>query len=1113
MPSVPDEFVPFRTTAPTPAIRPEPAPGSLETIESAGALFNWPYRSVRDFIDRFGAEYDPTHDPMSLIKGTKYASDPGRFARSYSETETRAIMREWDADEHAADIYQRSGSLGTVAALGAGLLDPTIFLPIAKVFTGAKAGVTALRLAGDTALTGALASSISEAGMASTTPHYTAGDFARGVGTATVLSGLLGGALGALLSRGEAKAIQDGLHAFREDWGNDIAQGFPQSAGAATADTRQLEMARTGIEKIDPTARVSPPRRVLNSPFVSARRTVADLVETPYLFKENREGIATTQGPALDRLARLEINKSRIALTDVLTDTFTRYRFNGQADVPKTQRMFTHMMDIAGRPREKMSYPEFKDAIDDALRNSDKHDIPEVAEAAGFIRRTIVNPWKDRAIKAGLLPEDVDAGTAASYMMRHWNKQRVIAARPELVRISADWLESEQARKAGIQTNLQGLAKQLDEAEAKAAKLEASVRATDDAKIAAADDVAQLRKKVEKELTEWKGKSAAEAISAIARREKAAEGRAEDAPRLKEADKTVSKVLQRIIDKNSDLSRQELESRANEIIDRIVGSPDGRLAYDAPSGGPTVGVSRGPRQRGPLASREFMIPDHLIRQFLHTDVEQTAIKYLETMVPDILLTEKFGDVDMTDAFRRLHDESAAMQMAAKSPAERAKIAKQADAAEADLAAMRDRIRHTYGYSSDPRAHFWGRMAQLASRYDTLSNLGGVLLSQVADIATTQMRYGLASQFRNAWIPMARALMNPELRKAVGAQRRQFKALGIAAETYLASRANSLHNIVDTYSGHTKIESTISAMADKFPVATMLAQFTDFTKLAAGMVSSAEISHAVEKAAIGKASAKQITDLAEAGIDAAMATRIWSELSKEGGSDLIADIRISNTGNWTDHGARQAFEGALARDSDLMVVTPGAERPLMMSRPVAALILQYKSFVVAANERILIRGLQLHDANVLQYVVSATALGMLGELGYSYITDRDLPATPADWVKQGVSRSGMLGWLHEGNAIASKWTGGTADAYRLMGATRPDSRYISRSKWGAVLGPTAGKLENLLTVASDVANGTWTAQDTTRMRRLMIGQNLFYLRRLLDLGEEEVNESLGVEQRK
>ncbi|OBZ96737.1 hypothetical protein ADU59_03065 [Pararhizobium polonicum] len=243
----------------------------------------WRYNANRENV-----AVDPSYNPFNDIKGTKYASDPQRFANSRNGDETQAIMREWDQDDDARGVLARSGWGGTVATFGMGLADPTIAMPLLKVFSGAAAGVNALRLGADVALTGAVGQAISEAGMMATTPDMTGSEFATNVGTATVLSGILGAGAGALLSRPSRLAMEAKLHQDRIAWGDDLSSSpQPQSGGAAASDTRNVQLVKTPLDRLpggDPFGRLSPTRRILNSPLKSARRALVDLAETPYLF-------------------------------------------------------------------------------------------------------------------------------------------------------------------------------------------------------------------------------------------------------------------------------------------------------------------------------------------------------------------------------------------------------------------------------------------------------------------------------------------------------------------------------------------------------------------------------------------------------------------------------------------------------------------------------------------------------------------------------------------------------------------------------------------------------------------------------------------------------------
>lgn len=1127
MPSIADEFVPLRTRQAIDATAPPEDPSLLQTIGAAGVEANMLFRVWRYNANRENVAVDPNYNPFDDIRGTKYESDPQRFAYSRNREETRAMKLELDQDQEAIKALSRSGWSGTVASLGMGLLDPTIFFPVAKVASGGAAAANALRIGADVAIAGAAGSAISEAAMMTTKPEMTAQDFAQNVGTATLLSGLLGAGGSALLSSVERRALTTKLEQDRIAWGEDIAAPSSQSAGAAASETRNVQLVKTPLDRLpggDPLGKLSPLRRILNSPFQSARRALVDLAETPYLFEGNAEGMAATNGPALDRMMKLSIRKSRVGLSDTLEGTFTRYRM-GQQDANMLQRAMMGIDDIRGSTGGKLTRQEFKSAIDEALRNNDAHQIPEVAEAASYIRNNILNPWRDRAIKAGLLPEDVEPATAASYMMRSWDKEKLTAQRPAAVQRFADWLESEQTRKADVQQKLGEYARQLDEAKGKITELERKAKGGSPEHVAATAEVEKLYGLIEQGLKEWKGKSANEALSAIKARDRAQQGtpdtirhfiedgqikttsvpgkaaRDPGKPRLTSADGALISSLRRILGRDLNLSRDELRGRASEMVDRILGNPDGRLPYDDASP-PAAGAPR-EDARGPLASRDFMIPDEMVREFLDTDVERSLHKFLDTIVPDVLLTERFGDVNMIEAFRKLREEHAALSEGATTEQKRIRLKDQYDAAVADLAAIRDRVRGTYGNTTDPRMRFWGRMASNAMKYSQLTDMGGVIMSSVPDLAGAIFHYGFANAFRHQVAPLLSLLGSSEAKALAKSSKAELRAMGIGVETVLQSRNAAISDVLHMPTPAGRFERALDWASNKFFILNMLSPWTDAGQRIAGTTAMEQFGRAVSASVDGRATRAQLRKLAEAGIDPTMADRIWRQLNTEEGSTVVDGVRLSNTGAWTDYEARDAWEGAIARDVDMMVMSPGQEKSLLPSRNMAAaLLLQYKTFVMAATERILFRGMQARDAQTLQGLVALVGLGMVGEFAYCMTTGRDLPQTNGDWVKAGLSRSGALGWIEEGNAVMSKWTGGTTDMYRAVGANNPGSRYQSREKLGVLLGPTANKIEGILRAGSDALNRTWGPADTRRLRRLVAGQNLFYVRRMFDqIGEE------------
>jgi hypothetical protein len=966
--------------------------------------------------------------------------------------------------------------------------------------------------------------------------------------------------------------------------------GFAVAAGAAASDTRQIELVDFGLNQVPGLGRIvdktSPMQRVFGADSVTARRTGADLAETSLLTKENLEGGVTTAGPAVDREARLLINQGQVSVGDELSRLFSEYRFGEQKTAPRAQALF---QDYTGKAEGKMSFDQFKEAVTEAARNGDLHENPQVTAAAQHIRKTVFEPWKERAIKAGLLPEGVDVKTADSYVQRLYNKQAIAAKRPEFVDRVTDWLHADQQAKAEAQTKIgfyQGALEShrgtIDKLQARIEKLEtdadviaarqeettrinkaANQRSTKlrtnadqdtlplqnarggavfetlarnrgnlladraSAKLAEIDGLHQklaaetashdaMRAKIEEQLATWEGKSTVEAKAALKARAEAEKARDQAKAqgtykgkdeRLSAADRAVDKAVNRILGSDRSLSRDELRSRAHEITDRILGSPDGRLPYDLGMEHGAGHGGSGEPPRGALAAREFNIPDATIADFLENDIEHIVATHLRTMVPDVLLTEKFGDVRMTEAFRKINDEYAALTDAAKTEKERSRLEKERQGVVDDLAAIRDRVRGTYAISSELPMRNAARGAQILKNYNVLTSMGSAALSSLPDMAGTVMRHGLVNTFSDAWVPFFKMLTRQDdLWKEAG---RQYRAMGIAVESVLASRHHALADTLDTYHPQSRVERTMQWATGKFQFVNMLAPWTDFAKINASMVAGSEILRATKAAAEGAASARQMRTLGESGIEPHMASRIATAF--EAGGEIRDGVHLPNTADWADAEARRVFEGAVARDADIAVVTPGQEKPLWMSHPLLSVLGQFKSFTAAATERVLISNLQRRDAQVLQGMLFSMGLGMLSYKINSVTGGQPTSDKPQDWIKESISRGNLLGWFEEGNAMASKVTRGGVDIYRMIGADKPLSRYASRSAMDQILGPTAGKIGGILSVGSAISKPSeWNESDSKALRRLVAGQNTFYLRRLFDQVEASGNAGFGIE---
>jgi hypothetical protein len=928
-----------------------------------------------------------------------------------------------------------------------------------------------------------------------------------------------------------------------------IPDGIPEpktlatDLSAASSDKRTMQLSRIMLpdnmmtalkavpivgNAIDYTEKVlmgfSPTLRVFSSDSLVAKRAMGDLAETSLRFTQADSGITSARGGIpIDRLVKMQAHDGQLTGSQILRDQFIVYRGLEDAKLPMQNAA---LQDMRGVAPGKISFDDFKTQVSGAMTNGDVHAVPQVQQAAQLIRQQVLDPvtrLAQRTMGPDGKPMLADALEPPkgdkSFFPRIWNKQAIAAGYNDVKKTFTDWLESEQGIKAAAKDRITGHSERLDASEKRIANLEQKIEQYPVNNKARADHEYELRLEsdkrdgiraaLEKEINDWHGDSVTAAKAALRARAKAEVGRDLDKPKLRAADPEVDAAVRTIMKSPRDLSRQELESRAAEIVNRINTAPDGRLPYDIANGGPQMGPP-GERQqvRGSLNSRDFAIPTSLVKDFVNTDTEHVISSHLRTVLPDIHLTDRFGDVEMTDVFKKINDEYDAKLATAKSAKQQIALDNEKKAMVRDLAATRDRVRNVYGWEQARTQPNAARIANVARNYNLITDLGTSVFNRLTDATNAVWRHGLMNVFGDGYIPFFKSMVGMGDGFATTA-RQSMKDMGVGIDSAIGHLANQWGDVIDNNMPGSKFERALAWSAQKSMMVNLHGPWTDGMKTISGTVAAAEFLRTAEKIAGGTHSTSDIQRMAQAGIEPAMATRIWEAYKDGGGKEFGDGTHVANTADWTDTQARDVFSSAIARSADMAVLTPGMEKPLWMSSPVVSLMGQYKSFVAAAHEKVLISNLQQMDGRTLQGLVAALGMGMISYRAYTLWSGTPVSDRPQDWIKEAISRSALMGWFSEINSMQAKFSGGATDVFRAIGADHPLSRRQSNSALSEVLGPTYSRLEGIAGGVNDAFHGTWTAMDTHKFRQAIFLQNLFAVRRLLDSAEDGFNERIGV----
>ena len=552
--------------------------------------------------------------------------------------------------------------------------------------------------------------------------------------------------------------------------------------------------------------------------------------------------------------------------------------------------------------------------------------------------------------------------------------------------------------------------------------------------------------------------------------------------------------LQKIIDRaeykeGMDLAEQEYEDIARQIAQRIKGSPDGRLPYDWKIGEGSSKLNGTP-MRGPLRSRTFQIPDNMIDDFLDNDIEDLGRIYLRQIAPDIELKRAFGDVEMTDQIADIENWYSTAILKAKTSTAKARLEKSRRSDIEDIAGMRDRIRGVYGME-DPD-NIFHRIGRVSRNLNYMRLMGGVVASSVPDVARIFMAEGIVKTFTKGLIPLASNLKTFKVAAA------EAKRYGVGVDALMRGRSQIISDVSDYTKGGTAFERAVQSGTDNFGRINLMDYWTAGVKQLHAVTMQTSVIEGLLKGNIDKR-------LSRLGIDDANAMNIARQLEKH--AEKVDGVWLSNAKNWDVPELEQIWGAALRKESDRVIVVPGQEKPLFMSRPMGKTILQFRSFMFSSTQRMTIAALQGQDHNAVGGLLMLTSFGMMSYSFKQWDADREITDDPTALIIEGIDRSGSLGAIMEINNTFEKMSSNNFGLRPLLGVDRPAARFASRSIADGVMGPTFGQGIDLVARVANAGLGEddWSESDTRALRRLIPGQNLTGLRNGFDAIEEAIGD--------
>lgn len=1035
----------------------------------------------------------------------------GSFDDVHSEADLDVVIRQVERERRNTSIIQNAGLLGFAATIGAAVTSPENFLPLGTAYRSARVGrslVAGGSVLGETVAIGTTSAAIAEGLLHQSQETRTVEESMFSVAAAGVFSGLLGG-----LSEGFGKvnATQlKSLHEFElkngdltEQFVRDNPKFLQEIAGVPAEDQNRLFRAK--IREIHPDyarlpvftrtwakgMRWNPIGRLATSENPVNRVLGMTMSDTPWI----RIDEAGKEITAASVESMIHAGYMRQALTEVKikADIYRSYRKDGGP----------------------LRFRDFSEQVGKALRNGDKavrgstgvaDDLSATAVGkAAKQAREFLDEFQDLALKAGLISDTDLRGTDETWIWRIFDTEAITRDPDGFVDRIANWIvEDSHGRRS------------LDEAKEEALSIREDLMKTFVTRngFDSISEPNSFRRRSLRIPSAIIDDFLVNDVNAILRR--TARSLIPDIELARAFSPAVSNKLRNLLTHMNRLNDQTPDANVKQFADRVT---DLRASTRAAMTG-DIKKARMIEEllderealeealgRGPDADKRVRLAqvqkerDALLGETERVEVDlvgtetdrSNSLKELRRAAADLRRENARAGVEMTQQ-RALIAKEWKKRFAKGDPKNVRKLRERARREGADVQLILDRLRNQAGVPQNPES-FAFRIEKSVRQINFMRFMGGVTLSSLPDTAMPVFVFGLSRYARGL-----RAVM-----KAGGINKLAEKddlIRMVAALEYTNSAYSRIAQIADIseLGVRTTLDKIMDTTTDAFARATLINQWNGMMKALSSAISSDRLMQAV----LGELDPKETSRIfALAGWDPGLTPRIRAMISKNKQTD--GGFHLARTQLWKDVEARRAFEAAVVKDVRRTIVTPSAgDLPTVFSIPGLRLLTQFRSFSVAATNRVLLSGIQRHDAAVAQGMILASGMGMMTWAIKEVVAGRDpTEKNAADWVINGIDRSGMPGIFGEVNGAVERLSSGTLGLNPLFGGTGL-TRFQIRNSTDAVFGPSVGTIEDMQAIIQswfqkdEFGNSVPpTEADINRMRKFVPFASLFYIRGLFN----------------
>lgn len=779
-------------------------------------------------------------------------------------------------------------------------------------------------------------------------------------------------------------------------------------------------------------------QELLHSPFDAARELIQKIADNPLFTKGHTKG--KTHGVTVESIKRSSMGPVVIA-----TDTVR-----------------------ALAKKSGMNVDEFNYEVGVAMSAGDRHANDQVREAAELYRKEVLDPIEAKAIELKLLEgpaqvkakideleveiqtlaDEGKASRAADDLIEGERGAFVTSREKELTsltkKVAASQKKLDTARKPKADGEKRTASKELID------KHNAARRALSDYKKVTSKGVSEFRAKASV-VKVRKAKLAAARANLKTAKVRAANpvtGAESYFPRAYKKDAMFA---------NWDTVKIKLESAFKADAKLMANLESGELeelvldTMQNMLGGRTQAVKGGSGVPSPLRARVLSLMDQELEALgiVEKDATKVMLRHAQGMQPYLIVREMFEGRNIDEMLSFIDDNHKTLvNKPGITPRELKKLDKQLGEHKTRLRVVHARLVNQVQNSIDP-SNTAEKIVQFSKVWNTAVYLGGVVFSSMTDIVRPITNWGLRSFGKGMAKGFAQVFGGKEGMGSI-----QVKRTGMAIQRTLNDRAMQLS---DSMTPMGKVSSALQKVWFK---TSGFAVWTDVMESIATHTAMDWTMRMAGKAVDGKPLGKVNTmQLARMGLTTEDLIKIAGETADTmGRQDTI--LKYMNTIDWKDVDLAKRVESAIGGDVHRTIIQIGAaEKPAWMDGTTQSALVQFQTFAISAENKILVAGLQsLHTHRTAASLIGMVGLGSLVGAGKATFRGEDVSEwPPGQWVAEGIDRSGMIGILRIPFNLL-RYAGSQFDVgQEYMGEP---SRFVDREIEGAVLGPTISTLGNI-----------------------------------------------------